>query len=327
MELLNTLYITEPHAYLHLDHGTVRVEIDHATVLTVPLIQLEAIVCFGDVMWSPALVGECAREGRSMVLLQSSGRFRARIEGPVSGNVWLRQAQFEVVQDGARSLEVAKCIVAGKLRNCRCVLARALREKDQKQDARLAVAIAAHDEALREVAGAATLDVLRGVEGHAAKMYFAVLDRLVTSERAAFRMTMRVRRPPIDPLNTLLSFVYTLLTHECAAALETVGLDPQVGFLHTLRPGRPALALDLMEELRAVLADRLALSVINLRQIRPGDFEAEESGIGMRLSAAARTTVIRAYQERKRGEVHHRVLERRVPIGLIPQVQARLLAR
>lgn len=326
MELLNTLYVTQPHAYLHLDHGTVRVEVDHQAVLKVPLLQLESIVCFGDVMWSPALVGECARQGRSMVLLQSSGRFLARVEGPMSGNVWLRQAQHEAHAKDDRRLEIARTLVAGKLRNSRYVLARGVREKDRRLDIRLSAAVAVQDESLDRLKAAADLDTVRGIEGQAAKVYFSVLDRLVTVNRSAFRMLMRARRPPTDPLNALLSFLYTLLTHDCGAALETVGLDPQVGFLHTLRPGRPALALDLVEELRAVLADRLAISLVNLRRLGPADFEQDE-GFGIRMSSAGRTTVIRAYQERKREEVRHRVLDRKIPIGLIPSVQARLLAR
>lgn len=326
MELLNTLYVTQPHAYLHLDHGTVRIEVDHQTVLKVPLLQLESIVCFGDVMWSPALVGECAKQGCSMVLLQSSGRFLARIEGPMSGNVWLRQAQHEAHAHAERGLELAKTLVAGKLRNCRYVLARGVREKDRRLDIRLASAVAVQDESLEQLLTAPDMDTVRGIEGQAAKVYFSVLDRLVTADRSSFRMRMRVRRPPTDPFNALLSFLYTLLTHDCSASLEAVGLDPQVGFLHTLRPGRPALALDLVEELRAVLADRLALSLVNLRRIGAGDFEQDES-LGMRMSAAGRATVIRAYQERKHEEVTHRVLARKIPIGLIPLIQARLLAR
>ena len=326
MELLNTLFITQPHAYLHLDHGAVRVEVDHKTTLKVPLLELESIVCFGDVMWSPALVGECARQGRAMVLLQSSGRFLARIDGPLSGNVWLRQAQYRAIDDSRLTLTVAKALVAGKLRNCRTVLARGVRENGRRADADLSTAIASHDQSLNDLTAAVDLDTVRGLEGQAAKAYFSVVDHLVTADRQAFRMMLRVRRPPTDPLNALLSFLYTLLTHDCESALESVGLDPQAGFLHALRPGRPSLALDLMEELRPVLADRLALTLINLRQVRADDFEPEE-GIGMRMTSSGRVTVIRAYQERKREEVRHRVLDRKVPLGLVPLLQSRLLAR
>ena len=278
--LLNTLYVTTTGSYLHLDNDTVRIEIERETRLRVPLHHLGGIVCFGDVLISPALIGRCAADGISMTLLDRNGRFRARIEGPVSGNVLLRKAQFEAAADPARALAIAKPCVAGKLRNSRAVLQRGAREAKTEADREtLDAAVIKFDASLRAVAVAEDLDVLRGVEGEAARGYFAAINLLLRADqREAFALDGRSRRPPRDRLNALLSFLYTLLTHDCRSALETVGLDPQFGFLHVLRPGRPALALDLVEEFRAVLADRLALTLINRGQLKADDFRLAEGG-------------------------------------------------
>ncbi len=326
-EILNTLYVTTQEAYLHLDHDTVRVEVARETQLRVPLLHLGAVVCFGDVRLSPALLHRCAEDGRTVVLLDRNGRFKARVEGPTSGNVLLRQAQHTALADGPRVLEIARACVAGKAQNCRQVLLRSAREAADAGDAGVLSAAATRIGAMLEgIRDAATLDELRGQEGDVARTYFAVFDRMVRVDRAAFRLTGRTRRPPIGRMNALLSFLYTLLTADCVGAAEGVGLDPQVGYLHALRPGRPALALDLMEELRPAVVDRLVLSLVNRRQLKAGDF-VERPGGGTLLTDDARKAVLVAYQKRKQEEVYHRILERKIPLGLVPHVQARLLAR
>ncbi|HEU5424009.1 MAG TPA: type I-C CRISPR-associated endonuclease Cas1c, partial [Nitrolancea sp.] len=325
--MLNTLYVTTAGSYLHLDHDTVRVEVEHETALRVPLIHLGSIVCFGHVMLSPALLGRCAADGCSVVLLDQNGRFKARVEGPVKGNVLLRRDQHAALSNQALSLEIARSCVAGKVQNSRLVLQRAAREASSGEDAaNLSETVSELGALLRDVGAADTLDTLRGREGEAAWRYFGVFGRMIRVDRASFTMRGRSRRPPRDRLNALLSFLYTLLANDCRAALEGVGLDPQVGYLHALRPGRPALALDLMEELRPVLADRLCLTLINRRQIRERDF-VEFTGGAVYLSDEGRKKVIVAYQEKKREEVQHRVIEQKIPLGLVPHAQARLLAR
>jgi CRISPR-associated protein Cas1 len=326
-QLLNTLYVTKPRAYLHLDHDTVRVEVERELQLQAPLLQLGSIVCFGDIMLSPALMHRCAEDGRSIVLLNSHGRFMARIEGPTSGNVLLRRAQHLALSDPARRLEIARSIVAGKIRNGRAVLLRAAREaKDIDDQDVLARAARLHLEILDRVAGRDDIDILRGDEGDAARVYFGAFSCMVREARGVFGIAERSRRPPRDPMNAVLSFLYTLVRAECTAALEGVGLDPQIGFLHALRPGRPALALDLMEEFRPVFADRLALTLINRKELKETDFERFEGG-AVYLNETGRRTVILAYQERKEDEVDHRVLGGKTPVGLVPHLQARLLAR
>lgn len=326
-QLLNTLYVMSQGAYVHLDHETLKVELEGRTELQVPLHHLGGLVVFGNVLTSPALLQRCAEDGRSVILLDRRGRFAARLEGPVSGNVLLRRAQHLMLSDTEGTLRIARNLVAGKIQNARQVLLRGAREADDREDAaQLERASAALAENLRSLPYAANLDVLRGIEGDAARAYFAAFDRLIREDRDVFRMLGRTRRPPRDPINAILSFIYALLVGDCTAAAEGAGLDPQVGFLHSLRPGRPALGLDLMEELRAVLADRLALTLINRRQIRGGDFEDRPGG-AVSLTERGRKEVVVAYQKRKQDEVFHPAIERKVPIGLVPHVQARLLAR
>lgn len=326
-QLLNTLYITKPRAYLHLDHDTVRVEVERVKLLQAPLLQLGSIVCFGDVMLSPALMHRCAEDGRSIVLLDTNGRFKARIEGPMSGNVLLRRAQHLALSDAPRRLEIARSMVAGKIRNGRTVLLRAARDAREIDDQDiLSRAAIQHRDILERVADRDDLDMMRGDEGDAARIYFGAFSCMVREARLTFGIAERSRRPPRDPMNATLSFLYTLIRSDCTAALEGVGLDPQVGFLHTLRPGRPALALDLMEEFRPILADRLALTLVNRKELRAGDFETFDGG-AVYLNDSGRRTVILAYQKRKEDEVDHRVLGGKAPIGLLPHLQARLLAR
>lgn len=327
MQLLNTLYITTPETYLRLDNDTLRVEVESETRLRVPLHHLTAVVCFGHINLSAPLMHRLADEGIALVLLNDSGRFKARLEGAVSGNVLLRQAQFQRAADPVFTLDMARACVAGKIKNTRQVLQRGAREAKTEDEAK-ALARLADDLAasLRALPEAANLDILRGVEGEAARQYFSGLNLLVRPDlRESFRMDGRTRRPPRDRFNAMLSFLYAMWMNDCRSALEATGLDPQVGFLHALRPGRAALALDLMEEFRP-WADRLALTLINRGQLSADDFAMREGG-GVSLEPDARKAVVVAYQERKRDEINHPLLAQAVPLGLVPLVQARLLAR
>ena len=328
MELLNTLYVTTQGAYLHLESDTVRIDVERSLRGRFPLLRLQNIVVFGNVLVSPALIARCAEDGRSIVLLSERGRFSARIEGPVSGNVLLRRAQHLALSDPERRVRIARAMLAGKLRNTRAVLLRGARDTRNADDrARLIVAAEAQRRSLERLPDREAVDFLLGDEGEAARAYFGAFSALVVSgQRNEFGLYERSRRPPRDRMNAVLSFLYTLVRGDCAAALEGVGLDPQVGFLHALRPGRPALALDLMEELRPILGDRLALTLVNRRQLLPSHLEETPGGSWL-LNDDGRKVVITAYQERKQEEVQHSVLERKVQIGLLPHVQARLLAR
>lgn len=328
MQLLNTLYVTLPESYLHLDNDTLRIEIEHETRLRVPLHHLSTVVCFGHVMISPILMHRLADEGKSLVLLDGHGRFKARLEGAVSGNVLLRQAQHRRSAMADFCVAVAKSCIAGKLKNCRQVLLRGARENGREDDA-AALATTAEElsRALARLEHAPDLDAVRGIEGDAAKRYFAALPLIVRPEaRQDFTMNGRTRRPPLDRMNALLSFLYAMLMNDARSAVESVGLDPQVGFLHAVRPGRAALALDLMEELRPLLADRLALTLINRRQIGGADFD-EHTGGAVTLKGDSRRAVVTAYQERKQEALTHPLLDSNMALGLVPFVQARLLAR
>jgi len=326
--LLNTLYVMTSGSYLHLDNDTVRIEVERETRLRVPLHHLCGIVCFGDILLSPGLIGRCMEDGIAITLLDRSGRFRARIEGPMSGNVLLRCAQFRAAHDDASTLELARSFVAGKLRNSRSVLQRGAREAKSEADAEaLTAAVIRLESSLRAAATAGDLDTLRGVEGDGARTYFSALNGVLRADlRDDFAMTGRSRRPPRDRFNALLSFVYTLLTHDCRSALETAGLDPQLGFLHALRPGRPGLALDLVEEFRPVLADRFVLTLLNRGQITARDFRTTEGGAVL-LADEARRSVSIAWQEKKQETLTHPLLDAEASIGLLPLIQARLLAR
>lgn len=327
MQLLNTLYVTTPESRLRLDNDTLRVEVEQDTRLRVPLHHLQAVVCFGHVGISAPLMHRLADEGITLVLLDFNGRFKARLEGAVSGNVLLRRAQHAAALDGDITLRLARAIVAGKLKNQRQVLLRGAREAkaadDEQPLSRAALDLAA---SLRALPAAADLDTLRGIEGEAARTYFQALNRLVRADmREAFTMDGRSRRPPRDRMNALLSFFYAMWMNDCRSACEAAGLDPQIGFLHAVRPGRAALALDLMEEFRP-LADRLALTLVNRAQVSADDF-AEREGGAVQLEGNARKAVVVAYQERKQEELTHPLLAESVPLGVVPLVQARLLAR
>jgi CRISPR-associated protein Cas1 len=326
-QLLNTLYITTEGAYLHLDHDTLKVEVEKETKLQVPVHHLGGIVIFGNVMVSPSAMHRCAEDGRFLVLLDRNGRFKARVEGPVSGNVLLRQAQHRAMSDEKRTLSIAKNIVAGKIQNTRQIVLRGAREAEDPSDKEpLQTTADSLEGTLRRLPSCQDVDQVRGMEGEAARHYFSVLDRMIREDRESFRMNGRSRRPPLDRINALISFLYALLMNDCVAGVEGVGLDPQMGFLHAVRPGRAALALDLMEELRAVLADRLALTLINRRQITAKHF-VDRPGGAVWLDDTGRKEVVVAYQKRKQEEITHPVLNQKMPFGLIPHVQARLLAR
>lgn len=325
--LLNTLYVTTPLSYLHLDNDTVRIEVERETKLRVPLHHLGGIVVFGNVLVSPALMHRLADNGQSLVLLDGNGRFKARLEGPVSGNILLRQAQHQKTGDTAFALGVARACVAGKIRNCRQVMLRGAREAKVDEDV-AALSRGADDLAasLRALPQANDLDTVRGIEGEAARQYFGCLNYLVRPDaREDFVLDGRTRRPPRDRMNALLSFLYAMLMNDCRSALETVGLDPQLGFLHAVRPGRAALALDLMEEFRHQ-ADRLALTLVNRGQVQASDFMLHEGG-GVTLEEKGRKSVVVAWQERKQETISHPLLQEPMALGLLPQLQARFLAR
>jgi len=324
----NTLYVMTPHAYAHLENATVRIDVEHEKKLQVPLHHIGCLVTFGSIMVSPALMHRLADEGKSLVLLDDHGRFKARLEGPVSGNVLLRQAQHTKAGDGSYALELARHIVAGKLKNSRSVLMRGARETLEIEEVKLLTRATDNLAAsLRAARDAVTLDELRGVEGEAARGYFASLNLIVKPQvRDTFVLNGRSRRPPLDRFNALLSFLYSMLMNDCRSALEAVGLDPQIGFLHAIRPGRAALALDLQEEFRSILADRLALTLINRGQLTADDFDKREGGAVM-LNDKGRRKVVTAWQERKQEEITHPLTEGKMPLALLPFIQARFMAR
>lgn len=331
-EILNTLYVQAQGAYLRLDHETVKVEHEGAQALQVPLHHLGGVIAFGNVLVSPFLLHKCAEDQRSVAWFTQSGRFKARLVGPTSGNVLLRLAQWRAHESEALALALAREIVAGKIRNSRTVILRAARERGTEgtppaqasnPSADLAAAAEALSRAIPALADARDVEAVRGIEGASANAYFASFRSLVP---APFLFEGRVRRPPRDPVNALLSFGYSLLANECVGALEGVGLDPQVGFLHAIRPGRPALALDLMEEFRSIIADRAALTLLNRRELDARHFEHTEGG-AVHLTDEGRRTFLKHWQIRKQETVEHPILKQSVPIGLLPHVQARLLAR
>lgn len=323
-KLLNTLYVTTPEAYLSKDGLNVVVSVDQNEIFRIPIINIEGIVTFGYAGASPGVMKLCADNGVSLTFLSPSGRFIGRFQGPVKGNVLLRTTQYKVAQDTERSIDISRLFIAGKIQNYRSVLRRFLRDYGNHPEIEDASTSMERCKYLALRAGSA--EILRGIEGDAASLYFSVFSNLIIQQKDTFKFNGRNRRPPKDAVNALLSFAYTLLTNETTAALESVGLDPYVGFFHTLRPGRPSLSLDLIEELRAYLGDRFVLSLINRRQLSGNDFHSQgEDGIIM--TDAGKKTVISAWQNRKKEIIEHPYLKERIPIGLIPYVQAMLLAR
>lgn len=325
--LNNVLYVISPDSYLALDGETIVIRYDEHTSKRLPLHNLDNIVCFNYQGVSPALMGACAERNIGLTFLDPNGRFRARVSGRTRGNVLLRKTQYRITDDHAQRVTIARSFVLGKVYNSRKVIDRVIR------DHRLIVDVESLQKAssglkalLADIEQCQSLQQLLAFEGNAASLYFSVFDHLILHQKVEFRFEERSRRPPRNPMNALLSFLYTLLTNEAVSALEGVGLDPYAGFLHADRPGRPSLALDLIEELRPILADRLALSLVNRKQISAKGFTSKESG-GFIMEEATRKTVIEAWQERKREEIVHPFLQERIPFGLVLHAQALLLAR
>lgn len=327
---LNTVYVTTEGAWLRKDGANIVMEVEGEMRTRLPAHMLESLVCFGRMLVSPPLLGYCAAQGISVCYLSPNGKFLARVEGPVSGNVLLRREQYRRTDDASRCTPVVRNMLIGKVHNQRAVVSRGLRDYGDELHEAARSQLAHVDKRLKRIAERllvdAPIDILRGLEGEAAQAYFSVFDHLIRVPDAAMRFGGRSRRPPVDAANALLSFLYTLLTHDCRSGLETVGLDPAVGFLHRDRPGRPSLALDLVEEFRPFLADRLALSLINRKQVSGRDFIQMDNGAVL-LKEGARKTVLTAYQERKRERLRHAFLDEKIEIGLLPAIQAQLLAR
>jgi len=324
---LNTLFVTTQGAYLSKEGETVCVNIEKEVRLRVPVHTIGGIVCFGNVGCSPFLMGFCAEHDVGVSFLTEHGRFMAGVRGPVSGNVLLRREQYRRADDLGFSARMARYILTGKLANCRNVLNRAVRDHSEKLDAEeVNEASTKISYSLDKLQKDLALDEMRGVEGDAAHAYFSAFDHLIVSQKEDFIFKERNRRPPLDRVNCLLSFIYTLVMHDVRSALESVGLDPAVGFLHRDRPGRPGLALDIMEEFRPFLADRLTLSLINLNQVRGKGFQVMESGAVL-MDDETRKTVLVAYQTRKQDEITHPYLNEKVTIGILFHIQALLLAR
>jgi len=325
--LRNNLYVTIPEAYLSLEGENVLVKKAEDLVMRLPLHNLENIICFNYPGISPALMGACTARDIGLAFLTPGGRFLARVSGKMKGNLLLRKKQYELARLEDASLSLAQSFLLGKVANCRKVIERALRDHSMLVDVQALKNVSDFLKgSLRSIQACKQLDELRGLEGSAARQYFRVFGQMILHQREDFRFEERNRRPPLDNMNALLSFFYSLLTYEVASALEAVGLDPYAGFLHSDRPGRPSLALDMMEELRPVFADRLALTLVNRKQINGKGFTRKESG-GVLMDDNTRKTVLAAWQKRKQEEIVHPFLKERIPFGLIPHVQAMLLAR
>lgn len=324
-KLLETMYVLTPESYLYHRNDNICISIGGEEKASVVASQVDSIVMFGKNTFSTSLIGFCAERGISVVFLDANGRFYARVCGPVSGNVLLRKRQYERLNDGTFAAQFVRDILYGKIRNGKDVLMRHARISRDAADAdELSRSAAQLSGLARRLADCPDVDAMRGVEGAAASMYFAQFDRMLANP-SGLRFEARSRRPPRNEVNATLSFVYTLMTHKTASALESVGLDPAAGFLHTLRPGRPSLALDMIEELRAPLCDRLVLTLFNRGQLTPKDFEHHSKAVY--LNEKGRKTVLSLWRERNRDEIRHPFLQEKMPIGLIPYAQAMLFAR
>jgi len=326
-KMLNTLYVTTQGAYLHKEGETVVVKIEHENRLRLPIHTLSSIVCFGQVSCSPYLLGHCAEKDVAVSFMSEYGKFLARLQGPVAGNVLLRREQYRRADCDASTARLARMFVLGKVANARRIIHRATRDHSDRVAAtgmdQICQLLARYTERLLQED---QLDSIRGIEGRTARDYFDQFNHLIVAQKEDFVFKGRNRRPPLDRVNCLLSFVYSLLHHDARSALETVGLDPAVGYLHRDRPGRMGLALDLMEEFRPMLADRLVLSLINLGQVKKKGFTITESG-AVRMDDETRKTLLVAYQKRKQEEIEHPFLQEKVPVGMLLLAQAQLLAR
>lgn len=326
-KLLNTLYVTMPDAYLACDGENVVVKVEGENKFRVPIHNLEGIVCFGFAGASPGLMHLCCERGVALSFLTEYGKFMGRVTGKVSGNILLRRNQYRWTESETEAVRLAKRFIMAKIINSRAVLHRGIRDHPNSVDIELLQNAMKNMAYLaNQLEKAVSLETIRGIEGQAANLYFSGFDQLILTQKSNFKMAGRNRRPPLDRINALLSFLYTLLTHEVAAALETIGLDPQAGFLHRDRPGRPSLALDLMEELRPHFADRLALTMINRNQVDSSGFVIKENGAVI-MDDKTRKEVLIAWQKRKQEEITHPYLQEKVSLGLVPYIQAMLLAR
>ncbi|MDD2261805.1 MAG: type I-C CRISPR-associated endonuclease Cas1c [Clostridia bacterium] len=326
-KLLNTLFVTSPDAYLSRDGENVVVKIENKERFRIPVHNIEGIVSVGFMGASPSLMALCTERNVAMSFVSQGGKFLGRVTGAVSGNVLLRRKQYRIADDEEVSLSLAKLFVAGKVANSKSVLQRAIRDHSNVVNTDLlekAITTLANKQ--KQLLRAKSANELRGYEGESAMTYFSVFDQLILHQKSDFIMEGRNRRPPLDNVNAMLSFVYTLLMHEVRAALESVGLDPCVGFFHVDRPGRQSLALDMMEEFRPYLADRLVFSLINRKQVTKGGFVKQPAG-GIIMDDSTRKEVITAWQKRKQEEIIHPYIEEKIPIGLLPYCQALLMAR
>ncbi len=325
--LLNTLYVTTPESYIAREGENILIKINDEVRFRIPIHNLEGIVCFGYMGASPSAMHLCTEKGVELCFLTEHGKFLARVSGEVSGNVLLRRKQYRWADNNIERARLSKRFVTAKVHNSRRVLQRAIRDHQTALDVNvLESAISRLKGMLERIDKSTSVDVIRGIEGEAANVYFSCFDDMIVAQKESFVFNERVRRPPRDPVNAMLSFIYTLLVHECFSSLESVGLDPQVGYLHTDRSGRESLALDLMEELRPFLADRLVLSLINRKQVNESGFKKRENGASY-MDDETRKKVLMAWQNRKREEIMHPFLNEKIPIGLIPYVQAMLMAR
>jgi len=326
-KLLNTLYVTSPNTYLSLDGENIVILKENIEISRIPLHNLEGIVAFGYTGASPALMGACAKHNIALSFMKQSGRFLARVVGEVRGNVTLRKAQYRLSDNRVESNKIARNFIVGKIYNARWVIERATRDHAIRLDVdKLKDVSKTLVNSLKLVQQSEDLDQLRGYEGEAASRYFSVFDDLILQQKDSFYFRSRNKRPPLDNVNAMLSFVYTLLAHDVAAALETVGLDPYVGFLHRDRPGRISLALDMMEELRSVYADRFVISLINKREINASGFTQKENGAVI-MDDDTRKDLLKAWQSKKQEVITHPFLQEKIQWGLVPYVQAMLLAR
>lgn len=328
---LNTLYITSDDAYVRKEQETFIVEVkdeegNWKKAFQAPIHSIENIVCFGFKSLTPQLMAFCAENNVGISYMTQEGKFLARVYGAQKGNVLLRKAQYAIADSEPESLKIARNIIAAKVSNYRHILQRHQRNHPDNLNDEIAQVIETLGSRLRNIQNVQSLDALRGYEGECATLYFSVLSELITSQKEDFKFDKRSKRPPLDPANALLSFLYAIITNDIRSALETIGLDPQVGFLHQIRSGRPSLALDLIEEFRAYLGDRIMLNLINLKQVTINDFEIRESG-EVRISDKARKELLVSYQKRKQEEITHPLLGEKMTIGLLPHIQAHLLAR
>ena len=326
--LLNSLFVMTQGSWLNLKGENVVVHIDGADKKAFPIQIFESIICFGQVNVTAPLMGFCADHNVPISFFTENGRFLARVQGPVHGNVLLRREQYRIADDSERASLIVRDVLIGKLVNSKVVLQRFLRDHplSPEKEASFKSAVEMLDGYCAQIKNCRDAEEMRGVEGSAARLYFDLFDDMIVQQKDGFCFSGRSRRPPLDPVNAMLSYAYSLLAHDASSALEGVGLDPAVGFLHKDRPGRPSLALDLMEEFRSWFADRIVLSLINLRQIKPGCFSVSESGAVL-MDETARKTLLAEWQSRKQDEIVHPYTGEKMAVGLIPHMQAMLLAR